>query len=100
MFIQQSPQSQIQVLRKIVKAVPTELRNMARAERQELIKMDLVKPGSASYVISHGEATKNNILKEIIRELKTKHAENFYKLQNNPIVKPSMPEVVKADMIL
>ena len=100
MFVQHVQKSHIQQLRKIIHQVPTDLRNMARAERQHLIKMDMKKPGTSSYVFSHGEATKNNVLKQIINELRAKNADSFYKLQNTPTQKPAMPPVIKADMIL
>ena len=99
MFVQKLANSQIQELRKMVKVVPNELRNMARIERQNLIKMDLETPGAASYISSHGGTANNNILKEVINALRTKNAETFYKIQNGQIQKPTMPQVVKADMI-
>ena len=99
MFVQHIQKSNIQQLRKMVHQVPTELRNLARAERQHLIKMDMQKPGTASYVFSHGEATKNNVLKQVINELRAKNAETFYKLPNTQMPKPAMQQVVKADMI-
>ena len=100
MFIQPIPPSRIQELRKMVRVVPTELRNLARAERQQLIKMDLKTPGTSSYISSHGGMTNNNLLKEVINSLRAKNAETFYKAPSVAMEKTAAPQVVKADMIL
>lgn len=93
--------SNVQELRKLVKQVPTELRNAARKERREFLKMDLTQPGSASYVIARDGAQEASKLAKFIDELRLQNATEFYNKQPFTIsTERKIPNVVKASSFL
>lgn len=93
--------SNVQELRKLVKQVPTELRDAARIERREFLKMDAKHPDSSSYAISRGGAQAASKLAKFIDELRSQNATEFYNKQPFTIsTERKMPNVVKASSFL
>ncbi len=97
----------VQNLRQLVKKVPVEIRDIARKERQNLIKMDKEMPGSSAYAIARGALNGNADLAKVVDVLNSKNAVNFYQRQPigkivNPKITPEEPRelhYVSASMI-
>lgn len=93
--------SNVQELRKLVKQVPTELRDLARMERRHFMKMDAKYPDSSAYAIARGGAYNNSRLAQVVDELRQKNAAEYYNKQPFTIsTERKMPNVVKASSYL
>ncbi len=71
----------VQNLRKLVDKVPTELRDAARAERKNLIRMEKEMEGSSSYAVARGALNANAKLAEYVDKLNAQSATSFYQRQ-------------------
>lgn len=61
----------VQSLRNLVKKVPAQLRDKARAERQAVIRMEKQSEGSSSYAISRGALNSNATLSEFVKKVQS-----------------------------
>ncbi len=85
----------VQILRKLVDKVPVELRNAARAERKNLIRMEKEMEGSSSYAVARGALNANAELAAFVDKLNAKSAVSFY--QRQPIGKIVNPAPVAQE---